>query len=285
VSTTAQDPQLPEGWTSVALGDVLKPSAERVEPWEQQGAPYLSLEHVESHTNRIVGRGRGADVRSLKSVFRAGDVLYGKLRPYLNKVAVPDFDGICSTDFIVFRPTGYLDPYFLAYFLSRREVFEHANHHASGAQLPRIGLEELGTLQVPLPPRAEQERIAAALRQLFGELDGVRGRIAGAANAVARLRDAIIVEGASGRLTAEWRGKSGGTASAETLLEEVAAGREVKAPIEKERGGLPDGWARVSLGFLAEPTERGQSFVTSGARGWASLVGDVGDHFIRLFRE
>lgn len=281
MSTTPTDSRLPDGWALVTLGEIVRPSSERIDPWEEQEAPYLSLEHVESHTNRIVGRGTGADVRSLKSVFRANDVLYGKLRPYLNKVAVPDFDGICSTDFIVFRPNGYLDPYFLAYFLTRREVYEYANHHASGTQLPRIGLEELGTLQVPLPPRAEQERIAAELRQVFAEIDGISKRIARAADAVSRLQDAIVSFGAAGMLTAEWRDKNEGCVSAATLLNEVAASREVDAPAKHSPEGLPDGWSKVLLGFLAEPTDRGQPFVTSGSRGWAHLVGDVGEHFIR----
>src|SRR5690606_22802023 len=91
---------LPPGWRYVTLGEVVQPSKEKVEPDERPGDRYLSLEHIESETNRIIDCGSASDVSSTKSVFRAGDVLYGKLRPYLNKVAVPDFGGICSTDIL-----------------------------------------------------------------------------------------------------------------------------------------------------------------------------------------
>src|SRR5438477_621454 len=93
---------LPEGWVLVPLGELIAPSKEKVEPRERADSPYLSLEHIESGTAGIIGRGQGSDVTSTKAVFRPGDVLYGKLRPYLNKVCIPDFEGICSTDILVF---------------------------------------------------------------------------------------------------------------------------------------------------------------------------------------
>src|SRR5438128_384123 len=91
---------LPEGWLNLRLGDVIEPSKDKIEPSKRPSALYLSLEHIQPETTRIIGKGSAGDVTSTKSVFRAGDVLYGKLRPYLNKVALPDFDGICSTDIL-----------------------------------------------------------------------------------------------------------------------------------------------------------------------------------------
>ena len=133
--------QLPEGWVLAKLGEITAPSSEKVEPSEQPNAPYLSLEHIEAGTGRILAYGRGSDVHSTKAVFRAGDVLYGKLRPYLNKVCIPEFDGICSTDLLVFPRRGSLDNRLLKWFLSQRHVVEYANHHSAGVQLPRISFE------------------------------------------------------------------------------------------------------------------------------------------------
>src|SRR5436190_22411617 len=79
---------LPDGWEVVSLCEVVEPSREKAEPGERDNAPYLSLEHIESETTRISGQGLGSEVLSTKNVFRAGDVLYGKLRPYLNKVCM-----------------------------------------------------------------------------------------------------------------------------------------------------------------------------------------------------
>src|SRR5690606_33058025 len=120
----------------------------KVEPDERPGDRYLSLEHIESETNRIIDCGSASDVSSTKSVFRAGDVLYGKLRPYLNKVAVPDFDGICSTDILVLPPGEEVNALWLMHFLSRPEIVSYANHHSKGVNLPRLSFSKLAELQV-----------------------------------------------------------------------------------------------------------------------------------------
>ena len=80
------------------------PRNEKVEPGEVHRTAYISLEHIKSGTNRILDYGSTDDVKSTKSVFSSGDVLSGKLRPYLNKVCRPDFDGVCSTDILMFAP-------------------------------------------------------------------------------------------------------------------------------------------------------------------------------------
>src|SRR5947208_2108241 len=110
---SVHDDAVPEDWVLTTLGVVTIPSKLKIEPKDLKAVPYLSLEHIESHTTRLLGRGTSSDVRSTKSVFHAGDVLYGKLRPYLNKVSVPAFDGVCSTDILVFPQTRCIDSKFL----------------------------------------------------------------------------------------------------------------------------------------------------------------------------
>ena len=65
--------ELPEGWADATLAELVSPSSEKVEPEDRSDSPCLSLEHIESHTNRIIGQGTGADVSSTKAVFRVGD--------------------------------------------------------------------------------------------------------------------------------------------------------------------------------------------------------------------
>jgi type I restriction enzyme S subunit len=197
--------ELPEGWAWTTLSEVATPSSAKVEPNEDAAAPYLSLEHIEAHTGKIIGRGSGADVKSTKAVFTAGDVLYGKLRPYLNKVAIPDFDGICSTDILVFPQSKALRSGYLFYFLSQREVVEFANHNSSGVQLPRISFKELGTLGFPLPPLAEQHRIVAAVERALAKVNAARDRLARVPATLKRFRQAVLAAACSGRLTADWR--------------------------------------------------------------------------------
>jgi type I restriction enzyme S subunit len=199
---------LPEGWELATLSALVSPSSEKVEPEDRPESPYLSLEHIEPHTNRIIGQGTGTDVGSTKAVFRAGDVLYGKLRPYLNKVAIPEFDGICSTDILVFCRVPHLDPKFLMRFLSRREVVEFANHNSAGVQLPRISFKELGTLEFPLPPMVEQKRIVAAVERILDKVKSARERLERLPTTLKRFRLAVLAAACSGRLTADWREKT-----------------------------------------------------------------------------
>src|SRR5262245_1947544 len=143
------DDELPEGWVSTALSNVATPSKRKVEPNECPEVAYLSLEHIEAQTGTILGYGKGSDVNSTKAVFASGDILYGKLRPYLNKVAIPDRGGICSTDILVFEKHDLLNNQYLRRYLSTPGVVEFANHNSSGIQLPRISFEKLGELRIP----------------------------------------------------------------------------------------------------------------------------------------
>ncbi len=81
---------LPTGWKVSTLADVVTPIKDKVDPLAVPETPYVGLEHIESHTMRLLGHGKSTEVRSTKTRFSSGDVLYGKLRPYLNKVTLPD---------------------------------------------------------------------------------------------------------------------------------------------------------------------------------------------------
>ena len=104
-------------------------------------------------------------MKSSKFAFSEDHVLYGKLRPYLAKIALPDFDGICSTDILPVRPKRQLDRRFLALFLRTPDMVALASARATGINLPRLSPSELADFELPLPPIEEQRRIAAILDQ------------------------------------------------------------------------------------------------------------------------
>jgi type I restriction enzyme S subunit len=237
----------PKGWISVKLREVVSPSGEKIEPSEANGAAYLSLEHVESHTTRIIGRGTASDVNSTKAVFRAGDVLYGKLRPYLNKVCIPEFDGICSTDFMVFKKSPGIEPRYLMRFLNRQDVVEFTNHRMTGVQLPRISFNDLGDLELPLPPLAEQVRIVERLDELSARVDAARERLAKVPAILKRLRQAILAAACSGRLTEDWREESPEVEPATALLARVRG--TTPHPVARR---LSSGRSRIERPFWAD---------------------------------
>ncbi|MGD9938045.1 MAG: restriction endonuclease subunit S [Methanoregulaceae archaeon] len=196
---------IPEGWGSVPLNQLVSPSKEKVEPADDPDAFYIGLEHIEPNTTRIIGHGFARDTKSTKTRFFSGSILYGKLRPYLNKVSIPDFDGVCSTDILVFPPIDAVDTCYLMRFLSTSAVVDFATHQSSGMELPRTNYQKLGQLQVPLPPIAEQRRIVARLEALLADVERVRGRLEAVAATMQRFRQAVLAAAFSGDLTAELR--------------------------------------------------------------------------------
>lgn len=125
---------------------------------------YIGLEHIE-RGGRIVGRESVAEANlsSTKFQFTPEHVLFGKLRPNLGKIARPDVSGVCSTDILPIRPSKSLDRDYLFHYLSQPTMIAFAASRASGANLPRLSPAVLSTFEVPLPPLAEQRRIAAIL--------------------------------------------------------------------------------------------------------------------------
>jgi len=200
-ATTDDRPPLPPGWVWTTLGEIVAPSLERADPNSlAPDTPYIGLEHIEKETGRLLGHGWATEVRSTKNVFHAGDVLYGKLRPYLNKVCIPDFDGVCSTDILVFPKQDHLDNRFLKYRLLASDFVRYASLHVSGVQHPRVHFKQLAKFPVALPPLPEQRRIVAKIEELFSQLDAAEEGLHRVQRNLKRYRAAVLKAAIEGRL-------------------------------------------------------------------------------------
>jgi type I restriction enzyme S subunit len=149
----------------VALQDVATIERDIVEPSQiKTGTLYVGLENIESG-GRFVGVRPvdSGELASSKFAFTPRHVLYGKLRPYLAKIARPDFDGICSTDILPVLPGPELDRGYLTWFLLSPAMVSLAASRATGANLPRLSPNALAEMKIPLPPLSEQRRIAVVL--------------------------------------------------------------------------------------------------------------------------
>jgi len=129
--------------------------------------PYVGLEHIESGTSRFVGSLNALSVKSTTFRFSNSHVLYGRLRPYLNKVLLPDFDGHCSTEIFPLLPSARLDRKFLCYWLSSSSIVAAIDATCTGARMPRANMDKVLDLVLPLPPLPEQRRIVAILDEAF----------------------------------------------------------------------------------------------------------------------
>jgi type I restriction enzyme S subunit len=154
-------------WPAVPLQEVADIERSSVKPEEiASGTSYLGLEHIESG-GAIIGREQveNGDLASNKFIFGPHHILYGKLRPYLAKIALPDFEGICSTDILPVLPSQRVDRSYLAHFLRQPAMVEFASSRSTGANLPRLSPKSLAEFPIPLPPLEEQRRIAGILDQ------------------------------------------------------------------------------------------------------------------------
>ena len=190
---------LPEGWRWAKLGDVCAQDRHIVEPHsdEANSLTYFSLEHIESETGRIlkVPQDHIEDIGKSAS-FRFDDrhVLYGKLRPYLNKVALPDSAGRCTVELIPLLPNENTDRGFLALLLRRPETVDFAMQHRTGSRMPRADMKSLITLEVPLPPLPEQRNIVATLNERMASVERARRAAEDMIEHIDALKNAFLSE-------------------------------------------------------------------------------------------
>jgi restriction endonuclease S subunit len=155
-------------WPRRRLGDVLETRNDIIHPRNKPTgtATFVGLEHIEPNTGRRIGSIEidKAVMTGRKAQFFKGDIVYGYLRPYLNKVWIAEFDGLCSVDQYVYQVNNELavTP-FVAWFMRSSTYLERAPIGGSPGQLPRIRMEEVAATEINLPPIAEQQKIAARL--------------------------------------------------------------------------------------------------------------------------
>lgn len=168
---------LPQGWAWVRLGQVTEYNGRSKISGDEIGQDtwLLDLEDIEKTTSRILYRATFSErqSKSSKSTFKKGDVLYGKLRPYLDKVIVADSDGVCTTEIVPIVPCGCLWSEFLKWLLKRPAFLAHVNSLMYGVKMPRLGTDDALQSVHPLPPLPEQHRIVARIDQLMARCDAL----------------------------------------------------------------------------------------------------------------
>ncbi|MCF5892571.1 restriction endonuclease subunit S [Aeromonas veronii] len=175
ISEEEQYFELPTTWGWVRLNDIADYNGRpNIEPDNIKGDVWLlDLEDIEKDTSQLLYRAFYAEreSKSNKSTFKCGDVLYGKLRPYLNKVIIADLDGVCTTEIVPIVPGDGLHPAYLKYLLKSPAFQRYVNSLMYGVKMPRLGTEDAIKSVHPLPPLAEQHRIVAKVDELMALCD------------------------------------------------------------------------------------------------------------------
>ncbi len=145
------------------LADMCDLIADPVRPGAQPNALYLGLEHLAPGRLVRIDGGKASEMRSNTSAFQPGDVLYGKLRPYLDKAVLADKPGVCTTELLVLRAKANVDPRFLAAAVHSPSFLEHAIAGTTGVQHPRTSWAHTREFQMPALTPCEQQGIADVL--------------------------------------------------------------------------------------------------------------------------
>lgn len=204
----------------------------------------LDLEDIEKNSGKLLQKKYGTKTTSNKSCFRKGDVLYGKLRPYLNKVLIADEDGCCSTEIVPISVSSAklkIDAEFLSYFLRSPYFVEYANGCAYGVKMPRLGTKDAKSAWVAIPPLAEQHRIVVRLQKIRSLVDTYRREEIQFAQLITefpdKLKASILQEAIQGKLVPQ--------------LESEPKVTQFGSPPKEEPFSIPDKWKWCQIGELA----------------------------------
>lgn len=126
---------------------------------------YIGLEHFDSGAHLLKGFIDSTNVKSNCSVFNKGELLYSKLRPYLDKAVLANFDGLCSTEVLVLNSNDLTTNEYLLYHFHSRKFIKYNEHHSYGTKMPRTSFDTIGKYQIALPPLEDQKAILKIIKQ------------------------------------------------------------------------------------------------------------------------
>jgi type I restriction enzyme S subunit len=168
---------VPLSWTWIRVGSGFQYDAGiKRQPRElQPGKWLLELEDIEKDTSVVLTRLKVQDreSQSTKSEFREGDILYGKLRPYLNKVVIADVDGYSTTEIVAIRPFIPMNPSYCSLAFRSPDFVRYVSRVGQGTKMPRLRTQDALVALFPLPPLSEQGRISAKVEELMALCDRV----------------------------------------------------------------------------------------------------------------
>lgn len=148
-------------WKSYSFGELVTQKSPKINPKTlTSSTPCIELEHLESNSGRLLGYTNVLSQESIKNAFSRGQILYGRLRPYLKKFYLAQFDGVCSSEIWVLQSTsGHLLNNFL-YYLIQSERFQRFAEKSSGSKMPRADWETVSNTIFNIPSPEEQEKIS-----------------------------------------------------------------------------------------------------------------------------
>lgn len=225
----AELPEIPESWQWLRFDQIAEIASNLKSPLHFPNTTHIAPNHIESWTGKVFGYQTISEdgVTSAKHEFYKGQIIYSKIRPYLCKVAIASFDGLCSAD--MYPINSKIDTYFLFRWMLTTTFTDWASNAESRTVLPKINQKDLSEIPVPVPPLSEQHEIVRRVEQLFAYADTIEKQVNNALARVNNLTQSILAKAFRGELTAQWRADNpeliSGENSAAALLEKIKAER------------------------------------------------------------
>jgi len=132
---------------------------------------YIGLEHIEQEGGRLLGCGKSSETKSINSVFKKNDILFGKLRPYLRKYWKAKFDGVCTSEILVFEPRLECDGDFILYLVQSEQFIQHSESKSFGTKMPRTDWKIISEFEIEIPPPERRKKIAEILSTIDKKIE------------------------------------------------------------------------------------------------------------------
>jgi type I restriction enzyme, S subunit len=256
---------MPDAWHSKRLKYAAPTRTARAEGVSGDQT-YIGLENIQSWTGKFVASSESiasdedsVDSSGTSNSFQRGDVLFGKLRPYLAKAFLADRDGICTTELLVLQPQEELEAKYLLYALLRPEFVTLVDSSTFGARMPRANWDFIGNIQIPLPPLKLQRRIADYLDAETTQIDALILEKERMLDLLEEKRAALISQAVTKGLDAgvkmkdsglEWMGKVPAHWKLERLKFSLSGIEQGWSPQCNNFPALPDSWGVLKVGAV-----------------------------------
>src|SRR5690606_19940242 len=165
-------------WRVAAYGDVADVKSNLVDPNSFSDYFLIAPDNIEVNTGRLINRPLVSEInpKSGKHLFDKGVIIYSKIRPYLNKLIIADFIGLCSADMYPIDKTVYTETKFIFYYMLSNEFLSYSTTAGERSVLPKINQKGLKEIPFPLPPLQEQQEIVRRVESLFAKPDAIDAR-------------------------------------------------------------------------------------------------------------
>jgi type I restriction enzyme S subunit len=272
---------LPVEWIPLNLGKVVEyGKTTKVEPSQLTDETWvLELEDIEKDSSKILNQLSFAErkSKSTKNSFNAGDVLYGKLRPYLNKVVMAPKDGVCTTEIIPLNGNGHILNKFLFYWIKGNIFQNYVQAVSYGVNMPRLGTNDGLKAPFILVPIAEQQEIVRQLDVILAQVEQIKVRLDAIPAILKKFRQSVLADAVSGKLTDDWRAQNSSSYSAISDHSKIIEGRirvvkgknsKPEQHLKNEEYLIPDSWLWTSLDTLTskivDGTHHTPTYIESG---------------------